>query len=74
MGQVRRCTRCADVIGVYEPLVVVDSTGVRCTSLAAAAQQPDLGDATYHKACYIATQADNGRAWAHTESPPIDPS
>jgi hypothetical protein len=50
-----RCTSCGDVIGVYEPTVVVDEHGVRHTSLAA---DPDIrlqrGDAQYHRSCYAA--------------------
>ena len=59
MGQVTRCTRCAVVIGIYEPSVVVDSTGVRHTSLAGEARRRDVGDATDHEACYLARQADS---------------
>jgi hypothetical protein len=47
-----RCTRCGDVIGVYEPLVILtDGDGkVHETSLAA---QPDLSPhgEYYHRAC-----------------------
>ena len=48
-----RCTACGDVIGVYEPTVVVDELGVRHTSLAA---DPDMqlkpGAGHYHRSCY----------------------
>lgn len=49
------CPHCAEVIGVYEPMVIVDSTGaVRETSRAA---EPALGAQAverYHLACYRA--------------------
>ncbi len=74
MGQVIRCTRCTDVIGVYEPLVVVDSTGVPHSSLAVEARHPETGDATYHEACYVATQAHSGSDRPDTELGRIDQS
>jgi len=58
-----RCTRCDDVIGVYEPLVVVDADGVRHTALAAEphlAAQRRGGDALYHRLCYAALQIAHG--------------
>ena len=45
------CDRCGDVIGIYEPTVVVDGEP-RETSRAA---EPDLGERPgprYHRACY----------------------
>jgi hypothetical protein len=50
-----RCSYCGDVIGVYEPTVVVAERGVLETALAA---DPDLarhsGHAHYHRSCYYA--------------------
>lgn len=46
-----RCHHCGDVIGIYEPLVLLSTTGHRETSLAA---EPELADAlspVYHGAC-----------------------
>jgi hypothetical protein len=46
-----RCRQCGDVIGIYEPLVLLTATGGRETSLAA---EPELSDApspVYHRAC-----------------------
>lgn len=48
---VRRCTRCGDVIGVYEPTIVVLHGDPRATSIAA---EPDLvatASERYHHAC-----------------------
>lgn len=49
-----RCNGCGGIIGVYEPLVVVDHADVRHTSRAA---EPGLGRAIgeyYHRDCYPA--------------------
>jgi hypothetical protein len=45
-----RCHSCGEVIGVYEPLVVLEQDGPRTTSRAA---EPDLrtGVAHYHRDC-----------------------
>lgn len=52
-----RCVRCGDVIGVYEPAVVVEDDAVRHTSLAA--EPPaERGLGTWlHRACFVAAQA-----------------
>jgi hypothetical protein len=47
---------CADVIGVYEPMIVVDVAGVRRTALAAEPHAALSGDAHYHAACYTTIQ------------------
>jgi len=52
MDQMSRCIRCGDVIGTYEPLVVVDATGARQTSLAAEPRLEHAGGEHYHRACY----------------------
>jgi len=46
-----RCQHCGDVIGIYEPLVLLSESGRRETSLAA---EPELSGApspAYHRAC-----------------------
>lgn len=51
-----RCQRCGDVIGVYEPLIVLVGGLPRQTSRA---REPDAGSSgadCYHQACYA-----NGR-------------
>jgi hypothetical protein len=48
-----RCRHCEDVIGVYEPMIVLCDGQVRGTSRAA---EPNVGsDASecYHRACYV---------------------
>jgi hypothetical protein len=47
-----RCRDCGEVIGVYEPLVVVEDGEPRSTSFAA---EPSLGQHAsrrYHRACF----------------------
>ncbi len=47
-----RCQHCSDVIGVYEPLVVLrDGVPVR-TSRAAAAGQPLAASPCFHAECF----------------------
>jgi hypothetical protein len=49
-----RCPLCGDVIGVYEPMVLVNEHGPRETSGAA---EPTLGDAPgarFHRDCFAA--------------------
>jgi hypothetical protein len=53
MDQSWRCACCGQLIGVYEPLLVVDDDGARTTSRAA---EPGLdceqGVPHYHAACH----------------------
>ena len=48
-----RCRHCGDVIGVYEPMIVLCNGHARRTSRAA---EPDVGEELgeyYHHACYV---------------------
>ena len=55
MSEVWRCAQCGDVMGVYEPLVIVDEHGARQTSRAAEPQLVrEQGMQHYHRACYDA--------------------
>lgn len=48
-----RCDHCDEVIGVYEPMVIVNSDEVRMTSRAA---EPAIVAETgerYHRTCYL---------------------
>jgi len=54
MGRVSRCARCGDVIGVYEPLVVMEEDGPRHTSVAADPKLRDDQWERYHRVCYAA--------------------
>lgn len=47
-----RCDLCADVIGVYEPLIALVDGQVVETSLAARQDAGLLGEGYYHRACY----------------------
>ncbi len=49
-----RCDRCGEVIGVYEPVTVVDGGAHRGTSVAAEPALASLPGARYHEACFTA--------------------
>jgi hypothetical protein len=54
------CDHCGDVLGVYEPVVVVTAGRARETSLAA---DPAIGTgvaARYHRDCYLEGVAEEG--------------
>lgn len=52
MNDTLRCHHCDDVIGVYEPMVVLDGGQARSTSRAAEQDyKPSVGEC-YHYACY----------------------
>jgi len=59
-GSRPHCDHCGDVIGVYEPLVLVSTGKPNETSLAA---NPDLScaEACYHVACYALRSTPDGR-------------
>jgi nucleotide-binding universal stress UspA family protein len=46
------CVRCGAVIGVHEPLVIVDGDGPRRSTLALLTRAPVEGEAVYHPACF----------------------
>jgi hypothetical protein len=46
-----RCQTCGDVIGVYEPVVVLEPPGRRETSLAAEPELRDSAPVCHHRAC-----------------------
>jgi hypothetical protein len=48
------CAHCGDVIGIYEPLIVVEEQGARQTSRAAEPELPGGPGNHYHRACYPA--------------------
>ncbi len=57
MGGPLKCRGCGDVIGFYEPLVLLVQGQARTTSAAA---EPQVGDAPgehFHRACYADDQA-----------------
>lgn len=49
-----RCVHCAEVIGVYEPLVVRSHGEIRETSVAAEPTLPIPGAEHFHLACWSA--------------------
>ncbi len=51
MTRTPRCSVCGDVIGVYEPLIIVTTTGTRTTSLAKEPELIDDGAELTHLAC-----------------------
>lgn len=46
-----RCQTCGDVIGVYEPIVLVEPPGRRETSLTAEPELRDSAPVCHHRAC-----------------------
>lgn len=46
-----RCQTCGDIIGVYEPIVVMEPRGHRETSLAAEPELRDSAPVCLHRAC-----------------------
>jgi hypothetical protein len=52
------CADCGDVIGIYEPLIVVEERGPRQTSRAAEPALADRPDSHYHRACYPSMPAE----------------
>jgi hypothetical protein len=52
LGETLRCQHCGEVIGVYEPMVVLTDEQARSTSRAAAQDDGALIGACYHRACY----------------------
>jgi hypothetical protein len=47
-----RCARCGDVIGVYEPLVVIAPHGPRQASCAAEPELVRAREEVFHRACH----------------------
>jgi hypothetical protein len=52
MSGIPRCQHCNDVIGVYEPMVVVHNGAPRETSRAAEQDDGGLDGELFHAACY----------------------
>ncbi len=61
MDSTYRCKRCNDVIGVYEPSVLIVAEQARVTSRAA---EPHVADPVecYHHACYVQAHGSDPRA------------
>jgi hypothetical protein len=53
MAHTIRCQHCDDVIGVYEPVIVVVSGEARETSRAADPELETESGQRYHRACYV---------------------
>ena len=51
-----RCRRCGDVIGTYEPMIVLENGNARETSKAADPKAASEWSEHYHRDCYIADQ------------------
>ena len=56
MSEPMRCRRCGDVIGYYEPLVVLEQGQARTTSAAAEPQLSEVQGKRFHPACYAEAQ------------------
>ena len=55
------CAACGDVIGVYEPLIVVDESGVRETSRAAEPRLARGRGRHYHRECHAELEPPGSR-------------
>jgi hypothetical protein len=51
-GRIPRCRRCGDVIGAYEPMVLVTDGRARITSRAAVGDRPAHESECFHERCY----------------------
>jgi hypothetical protein len=58
MSGILRCQRCEDVIGVYEPMIVVVDGQPRETSRAADDTTKALTGIYYHRSCFAQAQAE----------------
>lgn len=47
-----RCARCGDVIGIYEPVVLVEAHGPRQTSCAAEPELTQSSRECFHRDCH----------------------
>ena len=52
-----RCGYCDEIIGVYEPMIVLLPSGSRMTSRAAERDLTDVPEASFHRVCFDAAQA-----------------
>jgi len=59
MGQAVRCRRCGDVIGTYEPMIVLNDGAMHETSLAASPKLASEGAEHYHSACFAQLRGDH---------------
>jgi len=53
MERTPRCRHCGDVIGVYEPAILVRDGQAHSTSRAVAPQEIASHEHVYHRACYL---------------------
>jgi hypothetical protein len=56
-NEIPRCRHCGDVIGVYEPMIVLDEGQARKTSRAVEATPGPLGEC-YHNECFTRARGD----------------
>jgi hypothetical protein len=60
MDQALRCQRCGDVIGTYEPMIVLSDGARHETSLAASPKLAGEGAEHYHSACFAQLHGHSG--------------
>ena len=62
MDHPMKCEHCGDVIGVYEPLVLLNDGCVRTTSAAAEPHLGEMPGVLFHSACYTQSPAASASA------------
>lgn len=55
-----RCQRCGDVIGAYEPMIVLEDGDARETSKAADPKAASERGEHYHRDCYLLDESAGG--------------
>jgi hypothetical protein len=60
--QIFSCSRCGDVIGMYEPLILVEESRARQTSRAAEPALARERGLHYHRECYAARRLEQAAA------------
>lgn len=57
-GEQWHCARCGELIGAYEPMIVVENGRARRSSRTAELRAGRLASEHYHEACYILKQGE----------------
>ncbi len=72
MKSMPRCRHCGDVIGAYEPVIVVQSGEARETSRAAEPELVRHAACCYHRECHEASHGADGSIHEQPNAPHSD--